>query len=152
GTELLTDFGRTSALSASASLRARASREAADDTRASVLLQVDRAYFNALRAQAVLRVANDTVTARQLVVDRATELASAGLKSSLDVSFATVNLGEARLLVLQAANDARSSFAALSAALGVRESASYELADVAAPSAPPSDVESLVEAALRDRP
>lgn len=152
GTQLLTDFGRTAALSASANLHGQASKEDADDARANVLLQVDRAYFNALRAQAILRVANDTVAARQLVVDRATELAGAGLKSSLDVSFANVNLGQARLLVLQAGNDAQSSFAALSAALGERENSTYQLDEIAQPPAPPADSASLVDEALRSRP
>jgi outer membrane protein TolC len=35
-----------------------------------VLLRVDRAYFAALRAQAILRVAQGTVDARQLVSDQ----------------------------------------------------------------------------------
>ena len=45
--------------------------------RADVLLDVDRAYFGALRAQAVLRVAQETVDARQLVVDQVSALAQA---------------------------------------------------------------------------
>ena len=53
-----------------------------------MLLQVDRAYFDALRAHAILRVAEQTVAARQLVVDQVIALASTGLKSSLDLSFA----------------------------------------------------------------
>jgi outer membrane protein len=152
GTELLSDFGRTPALSATAALRAQASRHDVDDARAAVLLQVDRAYFDALRAQAVLRVANETLAARQLVVDQATELAGAGLKSSLDVSFATVNLGEARLLVLQAQNDARASFAALAAALGSEDTAEYQLDEAPLPAAPPADSAALVQQAIRDRP
>jgi outer membrane protein len=151
GSQLITDFGRTSALAGSASLRADAERQDVADLRAIVRLQVDRAYFDALRAQAVLKVANETVTARQLVVDQATELAAAGLKSSLDVSFATVNLSEARLLVLQAGNDAQASFAVLSTALGAAQSQNYELDDTPIPAAPPSDSAALIAAALRDR-
>ena len=84
------------------------------DRRASVLLQVDRAYFDALRAQAILRVAEQTIAARQLVVDQVTALASAGLKSALDLSFARVNLSEAQLLLLQAQNGVQASYASLS--------------------------------------
>ena len=51
--------------------RRRCSRTSVD-RRADVLLRVDRAYFNALRAQAMLRVAQETVSARQLVVDQVT--------------------------------------------------------------------------------
>jgi outer membrane protein len=120
--------------------------------RASVLLQVDRAYFDALRAQAILRVAEQTVAARQLVADQVTALASAGLKSTLDASFAKVNLSEARLLLVQAQNDAQASYASLSAALGAPQTANYELADEPLPDPPTTDGASLIAQALRDRP
>ena len=55
-----------------------------------------------LRAQAVLKVAEQTVAARQLVVDQVTALAESKLKSTLDVSFANVNLADAKLLLVQA--------------------------------------------------
>ena len=72
---------------------------------ADILLAVNRAYFNVLRAQAVLRVAEQTVAARQLVVDQVSALAESKLKSQLDVSFANVNLSDARLLLASAQND-----------------------------------------------
>ena len=103
--QLVTDFGRTSDLVETASLRAEASRQNVITDRADVLLRVDRAYFNALRAQAVLRVAQETVNARQLSVDQVSALAQSNLKSGLDVSFAKVSLSEAQLLQLQARND-----------------------------------------------
>ena len=89
--QLLTDFGRTGALTESASLTAASRAHDTDARKADVLLQVDRAYFNALRAQAVLKVAEQTVAARQLAVDQVTALADSHLKSGLDVSFAPVN-------------------------------------------------------------
>ena len=110
--QLVTDFGRTSDLVQTASLRAQALQQDAVTDRADVLLRVDRAYFNALRAQAILRVAQDTVNARQLVVDQVSALAPSNLKSGLDVSFAKVNLSEAQLLLLQARNDQAAAFAA----------------------------------------
>jgi outer membrane protein len=90
--QLVTDFGRTSDLVQTASLRARALQQSAVTDRADVLLRVDRAYFTALRAQAIVRVAQDTVAARQLVADQVGALAQSNLKSGLDVSFARVNL------------------------------------------------------------
>ena len=51
--QLLTDFGRTSNLSASATLRVDAQQKDVEARRATVLLDVDRAYFDALRASAV---------------------------------------------------------------------------------------------------
>src|SRR5258705_6897783 len=97
--QLLTDFGRTHALVESASLTAQAQEQTVDGQRAFVLLDVDRAYFGALRAQAVQRVAQATVDARRLVLDQVSALAAGNLRSGLDVSFARVNLSTAQLLL-----------------------------------------------------
>ncbi len=150
--QMLTDFGRTSTLTASATLRVDSQQQDVVARRASVLLEVDRAYFNALRAQAVLRVAQQTVATRQVVVDQVTALASTGLKSTLDLSFARVNLSEAQLLLLQAQNDVQAAYAGLSAALGTAQAATYELTDEPLPEAPAAESTLLVAQALRDRP
>jgi outer membrane protein len=150
--QLVTDFGRTSDLTQTASLRAKALEQSAVTDRADVLLRVDRAYFNALRAQAILRVAQDTVSARQLVADQVNALVASNLKSGLDASFARVNLSEAQLLLLQARNDASAAFAALAAALGQPDAPAYALSEEPLPPAPPANEASLVVEALRDRP
>jgi len=150
--QLLTDFGRTSDLSSSATLRVSSQEQDVAARRAAVLLLVDRAYFDALRAQAVLRVAEQTVAARQLVADQASALANAGLRSTLDVSFARVNVSEAQLLLIQARNDVQASYAQLAATLGAPQTATYELTDEPLPDPPPADGTSLIAQALRERP
>ena len=150
--QLLTDFGRTSDLVQTASLRAQSLQQGAATDRADVLLRVDRAYFAALRAQAILRVAQGTVDARQLVSDQVSALAQSNLKSGLDVSFARVNLSEAQLLLLQARNDQAAAFAALAAALGQPDAPTYALVDEPLPPAPPADEAALIAQALRERP
>jgi outer membrane protein len=152
GSQLLTDFGRTPTFAASASLRVEADEQDVAARRADVLLQVDRAYFEALRAQAILRVAQQTVAARQLVVDQVDSLASAGLKSTLDLSFAKVNLAEAQLLLVQATNDVQAASAGLSAAMGMPQTATYDLADEPMPAPPPTDTAALIAEGLRNRP
>ena len=102
----------------SSNLHAQAQQENVVSTRADVLLQVDEAYFDVLKAQAVLTVADQTVKARQLTSDQVTELEKNKIKSGLDVSFANVELAQAQLLLIQAQNNLQASFAQLSAALG----------------------------------
>jgi outer membrane protein len=150
--QMVTDFGRTSALTASATLRIDAQQQDLANTRAVVLLGVDAAYFDALRAQAILRVAEQTVSTRQVVVDQVTALAAAGLKSSLDLSFSKVNLSEAQLLLVQARNDVQASYAALAAALGTPRMTAYDLADEPLPAQPAADSAALVAQGLRERP
>jgi outer membrane protein len=106
----------------------------------------------ALRAQAVLKVAQQTVAARQIVADQITALAKANLKSGLDVSFANVNLSDAKLLLLGAQNEVRAAFADLANAMGARDTASYELAEPDSPGAPPTDASPLIAASLQARP
>lgn len=150
--QLLTDFGRTNDLVRSTELSAESRQHDTDARKSDVLLQVDRAYFNTLRAQAVLKVAQQTVDARALVVDQVTALADSNLKSGLDVSFAKVNLGEAQLFLVQAKNDLQSAYASLAASLGSTRVNEYELEDEPVPAAPPEDCAALIDAALRQRP
>jgi len=150
--QLVTDFGRTRALVESSSLTAQAQQENVSGQRASVLLDVDRAYFGVLRAQAVQRVAQTTVDARQLAFDQVNALAQGNLRSGLDVSFARVNLSAARLLLVQAQNDTERAFAMLAAALGAESMPSRDLIEEPVPTAPPADSAALVADAFRQRP
>src|SRR5260370_26006944 len=86
--QLVTDSGRTKNLVASSRLQAEASSQTFQATRYDVLVDVTRAYFAVLHAQGVVRVAQATVDARQLLLDQVTTLANNNLKSQLDVSFA----------------------------------------------------------------
>ncbi len=150
--QLITDFGRTHELVKSSNLHAQAQEASVASTRADVLLQVDQAYFAALKAQSVLAVAQETVKTRQLGSDQVTELAKNKIKSDLDVSFANVNLAQAQLLLIQAQNDVQSSFARLSAALGYSDQRTFQLAEEPLPAGPPPEVASLIQQALKDRP
>ena len=150
--QLVTDFGRTQELVKSSNLHARAQEENVTTSRADVLLQVDSAYYDSLKAQAVLQVAEETVKDRRLVSDQVTELEKNKLKSGLDVSFANVNLAQAQLLLVQAQNDLQASYAELSAALGFADQKTFQLADQPLPPTPPSDLSVLIAEAMRNRP
>ena len=150
--QLLTDFGRTHELSKSSHLHAQAQQENVVTTRADVLLRVNLSYFGALKAQSVLRVADETVKARQLVVDQVSALARSSLKSGLDVSFANVDLARAQLLLVQAQNDLQSSYAQLSDALGYSDQRTFQLVDEPVPGAPSPDVAPLIVEAFQNRP
>jgi outer membrane protein len=150
--QLVTDFGRTSELVRTQQLRSGAQAQDVTAVRADVLLDVDRAYFDTLRAQAVLRVARQTVDARQVVVDQVNALAQSGLKSGLDLSFARVNLSQALLLRVQAEGDVQSTFAELNTAMGALQTTTYELAEEPLAAPAPEDASAVIAQALRDRP
>ncbi len=85
--QLVTDFGRTKNLVASARLDARSAQEDVNTARADILLDVDNAYYTVLRAAAVLKVAQETVSARQIVADQVSALAQSKLKSEFGREF-----------------------------------------------------------------
>jgi outer membrane protein len=150
--QLLTDFGRTHQFVKSATLHAQAQEENIVTSRADVLLQVDRSYYGVLRAQALLRVAQQTVGERQLVSDQVSQLAANQLKSQLDVSFANVDLAQSQLLLIQAQNDLQTSYAELTRALGFADQRTYQLMEPGPPAGPPTELAGLIQQAIMNRP
>jgi len=150
--QLITDVGRTPNLVASSRFGAQATSQTYQATRYNVLLQVNRAYYDALHAQAVVKVAEETVAARQLLDEQVNALAKNKLKSDLDASFADVNVAEAKLLLLRAQDSLQESYAELSRALGSDQSLTYQLVDEPLPPSPPAKPDDLVTQAMGNRP
>jgi len=151
-TQLITDFGRTKNLSSGAKSEARAAAQGAESSREQVLLNVEANYIATLQANAVLKVAKQTLSTRQLVVDQVKALAQNQLKSELDVSFAQVALEQAELLVQTSQGEADGAMASLGAALGRKETSTFILEDDRQEIAPPADLNALVANALKTRP
>jgi outer membrane protein len=150
--QLITDFGRTANLTGSAKLQAEAAADSAQATREQILLAVDGAFYAVLQAQSVARVAEQTVTNRQIFLDQVNELARVKMRSELDVSFARVNVQDAILLLSKAQNDLQAGFAQLSTLMGLREPEEYRLVEEPLPQQTSTNVTQLVQQALRERP
>ena len=151
--QLITDFGRTNNLVATAALRAKAADMNAAATVDQIKLAVDQAFYDALQTVALLRVAEETVRARQLVSDQITTLFDNKLRSQLDVSFANVNLAQAKLLLLDAQNNQQAALSALSEVLGYTTQQQVDLVDSEAELKPPPDsVTQLQDQAFSNRP
>jgi outer membrane protein len=151
--QLITDFGRTANLAASANFSAKAENQNAVATKEEILLAVDQAFYGALQAHAVLTVAEQTVNARQTLSDQVDALFKSKLKSQLDLSFANVNLAQAKLLLLDAQNNENAAYASLSAVLGYSNLQTFHLVeDTTALSPPPAAVDDLISQALATRP
>jgi outer membrane protein len=152
-TQLITDFGRTTSLISSAKYAEKAENQNAAATQQQILLAVNKAFFNALQAQAVLTVAQHTVKERQTVADQIGALYKSKLKSELDFSFASVNLAQAQLLLLDAENNQNATQATLSMLLGYPTQQNFELVEDASPlTAPPASVDPLIAEAFSMRP
>ncbi len=153
GTQLITDFGRTRNLVASSKLQEKAQNASTLATTDDIVAATDQAFYDALQAQALLRVAQQNVDTRQTTQTQVNQMTKNNLKSTLDLSFADVNLSQSKLLLLDAQNNRDSTMAALDAVLGLDRQVVYQLQDETTPlQAPPPDVEALTQLALRQRP
>ena len=150
--QMITDFGRTSNLIAMAKLGASAQDQVTETTRAQILLNTSRTYFAVLGAQALLKVATQTVAARQTVSDQVSALAESKLRSSLDVSFANVNLADAKLLLVQAQSNLKAAEADLATAMGLPNESGFVLAEEPMPAPMPDRVDELIREAMQNRP
>lgn len=151
--QLITDFGRSQSLVSSAKLREKARQADAEASREDIVLATDQAFFDVLEAQATLKVAQQTVASRQTLVDQVSALTSAKLKSDLDLSFAQVNLSQARLLQLGAQGNLDAARASLSAVLGYDRPMDFQLVEEPQDfAALPPDANSLIAVAMQNRP
>jgi len=151
--QYLTDFGHAANLTASSKYQAQAENQNAFATREQVLLEVNVSYFDTLKAQAVVRVAQQTAQTRQLLLNQVSLLASNKLRSELDVSFARVQLQQGKLLLRQAQNDSDAALTSLATAMGGREPVKYQLLEQKPEfDLSTNDIEHAVETALAKRP
>jgi outer membrane protein len=151
--QLITDFGHTTNLVSSANLSAKAENENALATEEQIRLAADEAFYNALQAHSVTKVAEQTVGARQTLADQVEALFKNKLKSQLDLSFANVNLSQAKLLLLDAQNNENASLATLAAVLGYPTVQNFQLGEDTTPlTPPPANVDDLISDAFNKRP
>jgi outer membrane protein len=151
--QLITDFGRTRNLVASEKLKEKARQADVVASQQEITLAADQAFYEALEAQSTLQIADQTVATRHTLVDKVNALTNAKLKSTLDLSFAKVDLARAKLLQLDARNRIDSAMAVLASVLGFDHPVSYRLIEDSAqlPDLPP-DAAPLIDMALRQRP
>lgn len=151
-TQLITDFGRTPNLVATAKLQEKARIADAEASREDIVLTVDQVFYDVIEAQETMKVAQQTVNARQTLTDQVSAMTAAKLRSDLDLSFAQVNLSQAKLLVLDAQNNLDAAKAAFSSVLGFDRLVDFELVDDSStpPLAPSADA--LIAQALQNRP
>jgi outer membrane protein len=151
-TQLVTDFGRTNNLIAQSQYQAQAADAGTQATIYDVVLGVNRAWFEVLMTKAYVTVATETVRTRQTLTDQVTALANANLKSQVDVSFAGVNLSEAKLLLIRSQDAIDRAYSDLARALGQDQEIHYQLAEGPSPGPPPDSPEPLITEAVQNRP
>ena len=128
-TQLVTDFGRTSALVSSSRYQAAAQDNFTTLTKAQVRLNVRTSFYQVLGAEAVLRAAQAAQANRHLISRQLAALAQSELRSTLDVNFAHVLESEADLAVVRAQSTVAQQRTRLATAMGQQQPITAPLVD-----------------------
>jgi outer membrane protein len=149
--QMVTDFGRTSALVGSEQSLTEAQKDVATLTGAQIRLNVRRAYFQVMGAEAVLRAAREAQSNRQLISKQIGALAQSQLRSTMDVNFAAVLESEAELAVVRAESAVQQQRSHLATAMGESQPVTATLIEEALPVALPPDASSFLAQAMAQR-
>jgi outer membrane protein len=150
--QLITDFGRTNNLIASSRLELESQKDRTAFVRETVLLNVISAYYDLLRSQSLLQVAEDALKTRSTLFDQVSELRKAKMKSDLDVSIGESAVADANLLLLKARSAVDDAQATLSEAMGLSEPKYFSLVDHVNIVPPSDSIGILISSALEQNP
>ncbi len=150
--QLIYDFGQTAHKVLADRAHAAAAEKDILTHKAMVILKVQQAYLDTLRSKRVVGIAEQTVRERGKIRDQIATLYKHQIKSKLDLDLISVELRNAEVLLVQAKNNLKASFAALNHAMGVRGPEEYTLEDVSLTASPAETLEFLREESLTQRP
>ncbi|MDE0027855.1 MAG: TolC family protein [Deltaproteobacteria bacterium] len=148
---LVSDFGRREGTvrREQETLEARrfSERTSVDD----IVLNVRRAFFDYLRAEALVRVEQDTVKDRETLVRQARGFFEVGTRPKIDVARAEASLFAAQAGLIGAQNGVRIAWARLKSAMGVTRFAERQVASEVNVQAPTLSLDEAVKTALESR-
>jgi outer membrane protein len=152
--ELVYDFGQTSGRWRAAQAAESAQRGSERDTLLQALLTVRATYFNARAGKDLVGVARETLANQEAHLRQIEGFVRIGTRPEIDLAQARTDRANAEVQLINAENAYATAKAQLNQAMGVEESAGYEVADEVLPPVAGEDqpVEPLVADALANRP
>lgn len=118
---------------------------------ATLILQVKREYYSALKAQKLISLAQERIQERTLTIRQAEALYRAQLRSKLDVNLAGVQLSRAQLGLVRARNSLRQALAHLNTAMGEQTTQGYALQEQEILAESPAPLDTLLADSLQER-
>jgi len=144
--------GRLGYLVRAASERERAAQANVGEERAATALLIRDAYYRALLADEMVKVAEARVNAAQELVRNAQAQFEAGKGIEASAQRARAELADAQRMLTSARNDRAKILLELKAAMGVRLESEVTLSDALTFAPPTGDVEASLADAARSRP
>jgi len=117
-----------------------------------VIFSVKQAYYTYLGAKALVKVREETVKSRELLVRQARGFYEVGTRARIDVVRAESNLYNAQADLIATENAVKVAWATLKNALGLREFPEHPLVEETVPTTIPSTLDEALETAYATRP
>ncbi len=152
--QLVWDFGQSSARLEAAREGAAAQRASQRSTEVQVLLSVRTAFFGARAARDLVGVARETLQNQEAHLRQVQGFVEVGTRPEIDLAQARTDRANARVQLIDAENSYRTARAQLNQAMGVEGPTDYEIADDALPPVEGEEqpLEALLAEALGRRP
>jgi outer membrane protein TolC len=146
------DFGKTPTQVGIQKLNLDASRSDFDTTRAQTILSVKQAFYGILQARRNFDVAKETVAQFTQHLDQAKGFYEVGTHPKFDVTKAEVDLSNAKLTLITAANALRIARVTLNNTMGMPDAPEYAVEDSLAYMKKEITMAQAIESALKSRP
>jgi outer membrane protein len=146
------DFGKTSTQVDIEKLNLNSTFFNLDDVSSQIVLQVKLAYYQVLQARKAEEVAREAVAQFQKHLEQAQGFYDTGRSPKFDVTKAEVDLGNARLNLINAENATRLAFLNLNNAMGISDAPEYTVEDNLSLRHPEITLDEALKTAYRNRP
>lgn len=150
--QLIYDFGRTSSSVQINRENMKASEQDVLTVKQNVVLNIKQAYYTVLQTQALIKVAEETLTQNQKRLEQAKGFYQAGTRPKIDVTNAEVNLANVELALIRAKNNFQVARITLNTAMGLRTDLSFAIDKKIDLKPKMIPLEEILEAALTRRP
>ncbi len=151
-TQLIYDFGRTSAQIGKSRHAFDSSRNNFETRRMDIIKNVKDAYFEALKKQSLLDVSNESLQLRKRHLEQAVAFYKEGMRPRIDTTRSKVEVSQAELKLVTARYDLQKAMIALERLLGGPPvSGEYSLMNEDQLQKPPAGLPPLIELALEKR-
>jgi outer membrane protein len=125
--QLIYDFGRTSSSVQINRENVKASQQDVLTQKQNVVLNIKIAYYAVLQAQALIKVAEETLIQNQKRLEQAKAFYQAGTRPKIDVTNAEVNLANVELALIRTKNNFQVARITLNTAMGLRTDLSFAI-------------------------
>ena len=146
------DFGKTSTQVEIGKLNLDSNFFNLDEVFSQIVLQVKQSYYQVLQARKAEVVAREAVAQYQKHLEQAQAFYDTGRSPKFDVTTAQVNLGNAKLSLINAENATRLAFVSLNNAMGITNAPEYTLADNLSLRHPEITLDEALKTAYQNRP